>query len=205
MTAVPGDGSGFVTLICDGCGTTADTADVLHEDEVVWASVTAIGWTGSPFATGPHRCPACAAGTPREPRRGRPPAPRPADDAFETRTHDRVRAVVIAPRADLDEQITGLVRPALMAAAAAGRNIVVDLKAAGSVDSAGLGLLVRGHREARHHGGTLVLAAPSRFVLTVLHTMRLDGMFPIYPDRRQALAALRDAGRYRLAGPMTVL
>jgi anti-sigma B factor antagonist len=80
------------------------------------------------------------------------------------------------------------VRPALMEAAAAGRDVVLDMRAAGVVDSAGLGLLVRAHRAARQHGAALRLVAPTRYVMTVLHTMHLDGLFPIYPDERAALA-----------------
>jgi anti-anti-sigma regulatory factor len=67
---------------------------------------------------------------------------------------------------------------------------VVDLHAVTFIDSAGLGLLVRAHQEAKQHDGTFALAAPSRFVLTVLHTMRLDGVFRTFPDRRAALAGI---------------
>ncbi|MDI5943965.1 STAS domain-containing protein, partial [Micromonospora sp. DH15] len=51
------------------------------------------------------------------------------------------------------------------------------------------GLLVRAHQEARQRGVVLCLAAPSRFVRTVLHTMRLDGLFPTFADQQEALAA----------------
>ena len=36
-------------------------------------------------------------------------------------------------------------------------------------------------------GGVLCLVAPSRFVLTVLHTMHVDGVFPIFDDDVTAL------------------
>jgi anti-sigma B factor antagonist len=61
------------------------------------------------------------------------------------------------------------------------------MRAVHFIDSSGLGLLMRTRQEARSHGGTVSLAAPSRFVLTVLHTMRLDGAFPRLPDQETAL------------------
>ncbi|WP_374102576.1 STAS domain-containing protein [Micromonospora sp. D93] len=75
-----------------------------------------------------------------------------------------------------------------------GGHVVVDLSRVHIIDSTGLGLLVRAHREARERGVTLCLAAPSRFIRTVLHTMRLDGAFPIFDSRDDALAQLSDGG-----------
>ncbi|KUL22379.1 STAS domain-containing protein [Actinoplanes awajinensis] len=114
-----------------------------------------------------------------------------AGDGVLTLRHlDELRATVVAPLSDLDQQIVEVVRPVVMAAATAGRHVVLDLQGVGVVDSAGLGLLVRAHREARSHGASLLLVAPSRFVQTVLHTMRLDGVFPTFPDQPQALECL---------------
>ncbi|WP_229073597.1 STAS domain-containing protein [Actinoplanes sp. DH11] len=96
-------------------------------------------------------------------------------------------ATVLTPLADLDRDIAEEIRPVLMSAAGKGRDVLVDLHAVHLIDSAGLGLLVRAHQEAKQHGGRLALVAPSRFVQTVLHTMRLDGVFPLYPDREAAL------------------
>lgn len=59
MTVVPDDH--LMTLICDTCGETVKaTACVLPDAEVVWTLVSEQGWSGSPFATGPHRCPHCS-------------------------------------------------------------------------------------------------------------------------------------------------
>ena len=102
-------------------------------------------------------------------------------------SRSRVRVVVL--RADLDRDLADRVRPALMEAANAGRDVIVDMRGVSIVDSAGLGLLVRAHRAAKRRGATLCLVAPSRFVQTVLHTMHLDGVFPVHRDVRTALAA----------------
>uniref|UniRef100_UPI003F49F243 STAS domain-containing protein n=1 Tax=Micromonospora chalcea TaxID=1874 RepID=UPI003F49F243 len=52
--------------------------------------------------------------------------------------------------------------------------------------SAGLGLRARAHQDARRDGRRLCLLSPSRFVLTVLHTMRLDGVFTVVDGRAPA-------------------
>ncbi|WP_018720080.1 STAS domain-containing protein [Salinispora fenicalii] len=168
MTVVPDDN--MMTLICDGCGeTAASTAVVLPDDEVVWTLVSEHGWSGSPFATGPHRCAGCTT----------PPPPSQATPA--------------QPLGDLDDdevaEATTAVDPlrtALSKATEHDGRVVVDLSAVEQIDSVGLGLLVRARQEARQRGAELCLHAPSRFVLTVLHTMRLDTAFPVVTDQPNA-------------------
>lgn len=185
MTAIIGDSEGMVTVICDGCGETRQTSDVLRDEDVVWPSITTLGWTGSPFATGTHRCPRCAE-VPASPVPAPADPPAPAEsvcDAYDSGAHARV----VVLRADLDLHRVDHVRPALMDAADSGRAVIVDMRDAGVIDSAGLGLLVRAYRCAKRRGAGLCLVAPSRFVVTVLHTMHLDGMFPTFPDEQAAL------------------
>ncbi|MER7456809.1 STAS domain-containing protein [Micromonospora sp. NPDC126480] len=171
MTVVPDDN--MMTLICDGCGETAvSTAVVLPDAEVVWTLVSEHGWSGSPFATGPHRCPRC---TPL-PVTGRTAGASPLvvddlDDVGEPVPHGG------DPDADP-------LRIALAQATEQDGRVVVDLSAVEHIDSAGLGLLVRARQEARQRGAELCLYAPSRFVLTVLHTMRLDAAFPVVAAAR---------------------
>lgn len=164
MTVVPDDN--MMTLICDGCGeTAASTAVVLPDDEVVWTLVSEHGWSGSPFATGPHRCAGC---TPPPPGQGVPVQPLGDPD------HDEVTeaATTVDP-----------LRTALSEAIEHEGRVVVDLSAVEQIDSTGLGLLVRARQEARQRGAELCLHAPSRFVLTVLHTMRLDTAFPVVTNQ----------------------
>lgn len=67
-----------------------------------------------------------------------------------------------------------------------GPHVLVDLTECATIDSDGLGLLVRAHQEARREDRSLCLVAPSRFVMTVLHTMRLEHVFPVFPTRTAA-------------------
>lgn len=180
-----------MTLICDGCGDTVTAATcVLPDAEVVWTLVFENGWAGSPFAAGPHHCPRCSV---------TPPAGDPGGDtaaASSATGHDlgidyldevgdvqTVREVAPAEA----------VHRALAEAIELGDRLLVDLAEVDVIDSTALGLLVRAHQEARQRGTSLCLVAPSRFVLTVLHTMRLDGVFPVFESRTVALSASADS------------
>ncbi|MFC4018482.1 STAS domain-containing protein [Micromonospora sp. GCM10011542] len=186
MTVVPDDH--LMTLICDTCGDSLTAAAcVLPDAEVVWTLVSEHGWSGSPFATGPHRCPHCSL---------LPPA-RPGHSASEGHGSGGVlgidhldEATVVTATGDIDVDAGDALRAALRDAADANGPVVVDLSRVHVIDSTGLGLLVRAHLDARERGVTLCLAAPSRFIRTVLHTMRLDGVFPIFDSREEALARM---------------
>ncbi|MEU8167173.1 STAS domain-containing protein [Micromonospora sp. NPDC049004] len=184
MTVVPDDH--LMTLICDTCGDSITAAAcVLPDAEVVWTLVSEHGWSGSPFATGPHRCPHCSL---------LPPA-RPGHSWGEGHGSGGVLgidhlddATVVTTTGDIDLHTGEALRAALRDAVDADGPVVVDLSRVHVIDSTGLGLLVRAHLDARERGVTLCLAAPSRFIRTVLHTMRLDGVFPIFDSRDDALA-----------------
>jgi anti-sigma B factor antagonist len=88
---------------------------------------------------------------------------------------------------NLDETMASDLRDALGWAVDRHPGVVVDLTGAPRVDPAGLGVLIRAYGRARHRGGVICLVAPSRFVLTVLHTMHVDGVFPIFDDCVTAL------------------
>jgi anti-sigma B factor antagonist len=106
---------------------------------------------------------------------------------------ERPDAVVVRVRADLlDATVAPTLRETLTDAVDRHPYVIVDLSGVPSLDDVGLGLLVRAHRRARRRGGVVVFAGPSRFVITVLHTMHVDGLFPIFDDCPSALAWLRD-------------
>ncbi|SBT41885.1 STAS domain-containing protein [Micromonospora auratinigra] len=177
MTVVPADQ--LMTLICDGCGDTVTGAGcVLPDAEVVWTLVFEHDWVGSPFASGPHHCPRCSV-----PAGG-------AEDGLGLDDLDEVAADT-SPRGD---DLVDPVRRALTDAVRLPDRELVDLSGVEVIDPAGLGLLVRAHRDARQRGRRLCLVAPSRFVLTVLHTMRLDGVFPVVDSRTRTPAPTRPNG-----------
>jgi anti-anti-sigma factor len=195
MTAVSGTGRTAV-LICDQCGSEETTPEIIRDNEMVWPLIVGLGWTGSPFATGAHRCPRCSITMAPSPDAVRE-ASTPAHGAsYDIRAYGD--AVVITPLTDVDSGLVEVLRDGLMTAAGSYAHVVVDMRAVHFIDSSGLGLLVRARQEARSHGGTVSLAAPSRFVLTVLHTMRLDAAFPQFPDQETALRQIGTASAQAL-------
>ncbi|MER7890168.1 STAS domain-containing protein [Micromonospora sp. NPDC094482] len=199
MTVVPAEER--MTLICDGCGDTiTGTARLLPDAEVVWTLVLESGWAGSPFASGPHHCPRCSTGLQAN-----------GVDGTAVAGHGGSRAHILGidylddvgqdPAVEADP--AEAVRRALLEATDVGPHVLVDLTDVEVIDSIGLGLLVRAHQEARHQKATLCLVGPSRFVLTVLHTMRLDGLFPVLESRADALRGMA-AMRSGTAAPAVV-
>lgn len=111
--------------------------------------------------------------------------------APEVELDERLDAVVVRVRAGIDATVAPTLREGLTEAVDRHPHVVVDLSAVPTLDDVGLGLLVRAHRRARRRAGVVVLAGPSRFVITVLHTMHVDGLFPIFDDCPAALDWLR--------------
>ncbi|MFI2712377.1 STAS domain-containing protein [Micromonospora sp. NPDC018662] len=172
MTVVPAEH--LMMLICDGCGdSVTGTGTTLPDAEVVWTLVFEHGWVGSPFASGPHHCPRCSARA------------AVADDGMCLDDLEQVGGRPAAPEADSAEAV----RRALADRLVRDDRVLVDLAGLEVIDSVGLGLLVRAHQEARRDGRRLCLVAPSRFVLTVLHTMRLDRVFTVVDDRASTSGA----------------
>ncbi|MEU9509764.1 STAS domain-containing protein [Micromonospora sp. NPDC048170] len=187
MTVVPDEH--LMTLICDTCGdTTTGTACVLPDAEVVWTLVAEHGWSGSPFATGPHRCPRCSLFDPGVGGGTASQDGRTAGGALGVDHLDDVAVVTTAGDTDVDT--ADELRAALRQTVDVCGHVVVDLTRVHLIDADGLGLLVRAHRDARDRGAVLCLAAPSRFIRTVLHTMRLDGLFPIFASPEEAVRRL---------------
>jgi anti-anti-sigma factor len=192
MTVVPLSARAAV-LICDRCGVQDQTAAATRDSDVVWPLVADAGWTGSPFATGPHSCPECGDAVP-DPAVAVRPSRAPVHGAsYGVQVHDDMDAIAVTPLVDIDADFAETLRDGLAAAVRTRQHVVLDLHAVHLIDSAGLGLLVRAHQEAKHRGGSLSLVAPSRYVRTVLHTMRLDTVFHTYPDEQAAFRALRPA------------
>jgi len=192
MTAVPAEQGTGIQLICDNCGdvTIADGIG-LHDAEVVHSAVEGIGWTGSAFARGPHRCADCAAAiATAAPARGR--SVRPSTESGRVRVGQTAGASLVQVSGDIDMDVAAELRSGLEVALAAHSIVIVDLTDAGVIDSTGLGTLVRARNAARRNAGEVVLAGPSRFVQTVLHTMRLHTAFRVFDAVEQAIAECGD-------------
>ena len=101
------------------------------------------------------------------------------------RCEDRL---VVAMRGELDVTDAASAAASLMAVAAGGRQIIVDLKGLEFIDSSGLAALVLVRRQARRAGGDLLLAAPGRQVLRVLTLAGLTGFLVTHACAEEAIS-----------------
>lgn len=70
-------------------------------------------------------------------------------------------------------------------------NIIVDLTEVDFIDSTALATLVQGMKWARENNGDIRLSGLQRPVRMVLELTRLDKVFEIFPDKRDAVAAFQ--------------
>jgi anti-anti-sigma factor len=70
-------------------------------------------------------------------------------------------------------------------------NIVVNLSEVRSVDSDGLGEIVRGFNDAREAGGRLVLCGVAIHLRELLATTKLDEYIPIFDSEHEAVRTLQ--------------
>ncbi len=70
-------------------------------------------------------------------------------------------------------------------------NIVVNLGEVRSVDSDGLGEIVRGFNDAREAGGRLVLCGVAVHLRELLATTKLDEYIPIFDSEHAAVGSLQ--------------
>ena len=96
-------------------------------------------------------------------------------------------AAVVHIHGGIDATVAPCLRDVLADTIDRHARVVVDLAQVPTLGPEGLAVLVRAHRRARRRDGWVCFAAPSRFVVTVLHTMHVDGVFPIFDDCAAAL------------------
>jgi anti-sigma B factor antagonist len=69
--------------------------------------------------------------------------------------------------------------------------IVLDLEEVPTMDSSGIGMLVRYLASAKQSGGSIRLLKPSKFVFQTLKMVGLLNLFSTYDDLPQAIAAFQ--------------
>jgi anti-sigma B factor antagonist len=99
---------------------------------------------------------------------------------------------VVSQRGDLDlAQTPGVASHLIVAVAACGPSVIVDLAGLESLGYGGLGVLVRMLKWTRGNGGDLSLAAPQQQVRRVLDVTGLIDVFSVYPSVEQAAIGTR--------------
>jgi anti-sigma B factor antagonist len=98
---------------------------------------------------------------------------------------------VVRGPAEIDITNAGQLRAALLAAAAQGHvTVVVDLSETAFCDTAGLQVLVLGHRRAVAEGGELRLVVRSATLLRLFNLTGVDHVIPSFATLDQAVSEL---------------
>ena len=66
---------------------------------------------------------------------------------------------------------------------------VLDLEEVPTIDSSGIGLLVRFLTAAKQKGGSMKLLKPSKFAVQTLKLVRVLNIFEVYEDSQTAVAS----------------
>lgn len=110
--------------------------------------------------------------------------------------HEQGDTLVLVPVADLDElrlmeiQASGRAVLARLGSSPI-RNVIVDFGRTDYFGSTAMGFLIRFWKRIRERQGRMVLCCPSAHERELLELSRLDGIWPIYASREEALAAVR--------------
>ncbi len=70
-----------------------------------------------------------------------------------------------------------------------GHKIIVNMTEVNSMDSSGIGALVRSQTAAKQHGGSIKLVNPSKLVVQTLNFVGLLNVFEVHPDDNAAIDA----------------
>ena len=68
-------------------------------------------------------------------------------------------------------------------------DILMDLRSVSYISSTGIGSIIKAYRAVMKKKGKVKLLNPSQCVKNILSISKLDGVFEIYTDERQALSS----------------
>jgi anti-sigma B factor antagonist len=112
---------------------------------------------------------------------------------------------VVALRGESDLADTPSVASHLIVAVAAcGPSVIVDLAGLEGIGYSGLSVLLRIRKWTRQSGGDLPLAAPQQPVRRILEATGLIDVFSVYPSVEEAANSLRQAQAWSPAAPQRV-
>jgi anti-sigma B factor antagonist len=70
-------------------------------------------------------------------------------------------------------------------------NFLIDLRSVTYISSTGVGSLIKSYRSVLKQKGQLKLLSPSQSVRNILAISKLDGVFEIFSDEKEALASFK--------------
>ena len=110
---------------------------------------------------------------------------------IETKTVDGVKVVKLKGRLSMGPTLDRF-NAAIGELLGQGQNrIVLDLEEVPSIDSSGIGMLVRHLTTAKQNGGAIRLLRPSKFTLQTLKMVGLLNLFATFEDSKEAVASFQ--------------
>jgi anti-sigma B factor antagonist len=110
---------------------------------------------------------------------------------IETRTQDGVKLVKLRGRLSMGPPLDRF-NATMGELLGQGQNrIVLDLEEVPSIDSSGIGMLVRYLTTAKQGGGAIRLLKPSKFTLQTLKMVGLLNLFTTFEDSEKAVASFQ--------------
>jgi anti-anti-sigma factor len=108
---------------------------------------------------------------------------------IEVRTQAQVKVLKLRGRLQLGEPTDKLSETFTDLLAAGHSAFVLDLEEVPTIDSSGIGLLVRFLTAAKQRGGAMKLVNPSKFAVQTLKLVRVLNIFEVYDDLQAAVAS----------------
>jgi anti-sigma B factor antagonist len=110
---------------------------------------------------------------------------------IETQTVDGVKLVKLKGRLSMGPPLDRFNATMLELLGQGQNRIVLDLEEVPTVDSSGIGMLVRHLTTAKQGGGTIRLLKPSKFTVQTLKMVGLLNLFTTFDDLPQAVASFQ--------------
>ena len=106
---------------------------------------------------------------------------------IDVRRRSHVEVIKLRGQLRMGEAVDAF-RTAIDEAVAAGSyKLVVNLAEVPTIDSSGIGLLVKAMASAKQRGGTLKLVNPSKFAIQVLRLVGVLNLFEVFDDENSAV------------------
>ncbi|HEV2103531.1 MAG TPA: STAS domain-containing protein [Candidatus Acidoferrum sp.] len=110
---------------------------------------------------------------------------------IDTRTLDGVKLVKLTGRLSMGPALDRFNATIIELLGQGHSKIILDLEGVPTIDSSGIGMLVRHLTSAKQAGGGIRLLKPSKFTLQTLKMVGLLNLFTTYDDEAQAVASFQ--------------
>jgi anti-anti-sigma factor len=110
---------------------------------------------------------------------------------IETKSLDRVTLIKLKGRLSMGPSLERFNATITQLLGQGQNRIVLDLEDVPSIDSSGIGMLVRYLTTAKQNGGAIRLLKPSKFTVQTLRMVGLLNLFSTFDDSNEAVASFQ--------------